>query len=71
MSDLRSQAKAFFNQLDVRKPINFGADDLVKNAFEESFYVENLHSADHLDPVQDLADQIDFLTARVVSPVVV
>ncbi len=60
MSDPRSRAKAFFNRLDFQKPINFGATDLFPNGVEERYYVPRLHGRDHQDPVQELADQIDF-----------
>ncbi|MGB8843884.1 MAG: hypothetical protein WCC64_22765 [Aliidongia sp.] len=60
MSDLRKQAKAFYNSLDFKKPINFGDTRLFANGVEEKFYVERLHGRDHDDPVQELADQIDF-----------
>lgn len=63
MNSLRNEAKIFFNSLDVRKPINFGATELFRNGADEKFYVENLHGVDHLDPIQDLADQIDFLSS--------
>jgi hypothetical protein len=60
MSDLRSQAKAFYNSLDFNRPIQFGETRLVANAVDEKFYVDRLHGRDHHDPVQELADQIDF-----------
>src|SRR5580658_829808 len=63
MNSRRSEAKVFFNSLDVRKPINFGATELFRNGAEEKFYVEQLHGDDHLDPISELADQIDFLTS--------
>lgn len=59
-SDLRSQAKAFYNCLDVSKPVNFGVTDLLERGVDEKFYVTQLHGRDHEDPVQELADQIDF-----------
>jgi hypothetical protein len=40
-------------------PINFGQDELVAG-LSQDLYVENLHSAADRDPVQELADQIDF-----------
>lgn len=63
MSELRSKAKAFYNHLDFDKPITFGLDQLVaaKDAQPEGLYVEAIHGVDpSLDPVVELADQIDF-----------
>ena len=60
MSDLRAQAKAFYNALDFDKPIDFGVPDLVPNGLDEGLYVERIHGEGDRDPVQELADQIDF-----------
>jgi len=60
MSELRNRAKQFYNALDLDRPIAFGVDHLVENAFPESLYVENIHGTGERDAVQELADQIDF-----------
>ncbi len=60
MTDLRTRAKNFYNALDFNRPINFGLDDLIANGLDQSFYVENLHYDQDKDPIQELADQIDF-----------
>jgi hypothetical protein len=60
MSDLRTRAEKFYNALDFNRPINFGLDDLIANGLDQSFYVENLHYDEDKDPIQELADQIDF-----------
>jgi len=60
MSDLRSRAKTFYNALDFEKPINFGVKGLVDNALSDSLYVKSIHGEGDRDPVQELADQIDF-----------
>lgn len=60
MTDLRARAKHFYNALDFNRPINFGLEELVKGGLDQSFYVENLRYDIDRDPVQELADQIDF-----------
>lgn len=63
MNDVRAQAKAFYNALDLDRPINFGQELLIRNdrAQPASLYVEGLHGdEDTIDPVRELADQIDF-----------
>ncbi len=60
MSELRNRAKKFYNALDLDRPIAFGADHLVENAFPESLYVVDIHGTGERDAVQELADQIDF-----------
>lgn len=62
MNDVRARAKAFYNALDFGRPINFGMDQLVRadQALPRTLYVESLHGGEGtLDPVQELADQID------------
>lgn len=63
MNDVRARAKAFYNVLDLHRPINFGQTQLVdaERSQPESLYVPNLHGHDaRIDPVVELADQIDF-----------
>lgn len=63
MNDVRAKAKAFYNALDFDRPINFGQVELVRadRAQPASLYVESLHgNEDTVDPVVELADQIDF-----------
>jgi hypothetical protein len=60
MNDLRARARALFNALDFDKPIDFGVPGLVDNGLDEAFYVERIHGDGDSDPVQQLADQIDF-----------
>jgi hypothetical protein len=59
---IRNRAKAFYNALDLDTPINFGVEDLVDKdkSLEPRLYVEHIHGQGHRDPVQELADQIDF-----------
>ena len=63
MNDVRARAKALYNALDFSRPINFGQTELVEDdqAQSEELYVPSLHGGDAtFDPVQELADQIDF-----------
>lgn len=63
MASLRERAKLFYNALDFEKPIAFGVFNgkpLEPNSLDESFYVEKIHGDGSRDPVQELADQIDF-----------
>jgi len=60
MNELRARARALFNALDFDKPIDFGVPGLVDNGLDEAFYVERIHGDGDSDPVQQLADQIDF-----------
>ncbi len=60
MSDLRSRAKTFYNALDLEKPVGHGLDKLNVPALPQSLYIEQLHGNGLHDPVQQLADQIDF-----------
>jgi hypothetical protein len=63
MNDVRAKAKAFYNTLDFRRPIDFGLTQLVEaeRAQPESLYLPSLHHGDGtLDTVQELADQLDF-----------
>ena len=62
-NDLRVRAKAFYNALDLYRPINFGQSQLIEDdhAQPESLYIPNLHGEDgRIDPIVELADQIDF-----------
>lgn len=61
MSDLRARTKAFYNVLDLHRPINFGQTELIAadRAQPEDFYVSDLHGVGGVDPVVELADQID------------
>jgi len=59
MNDVRAKAKVFYNALDFNRPINFGLDQLVKQAQPASLYVPSLHGGDGtVDAVQELADQV-------------
>ncbi|EXI68492.1 MAG: Beta-hexosaminidase [Candidatus Accumulibacter adjunctus] len=60
MNDVRARAKAFFNALDFNRPIDFGVPGLVNNGLGQELYVERIHGGGESDPVQQLADQIDF-----------
>ena len=60
MSELRSRAKQFYNQLDFDRPIAFGDEPLVANGLDVALYVESIHGTGERDSVQELADQIDF-----------
>lgn len=60
MNDLRSRAKAFYNALDMDKPVGHGLDKLNVPALPQSLYIEQIHGNALHDPVQQLADQIDF-----------
>lgn len=60
MNDHRARAKAFFNALDLDKPIEFGVAGLVDGGLDRQLYVENIHGDGEFDLVQQLADQIDF-----------
>lgn len=60
MNDRRTRAKAFFNALDLDKPIQFGVAGLVENGLGQELYVERIHGDGDSDLVQQLADQIDF-----------
>ncbi|KFB69515.1 ATP-binding protein [Candidatus Accumulibacter vicinus] len=60
MNDHRARAKAFFNALDLDKPIEFGVAGLVDGGLDRHLYVENIHGDGEFDLVQQLADQIDF-----------
>lgn len=61
-NEIRNRAKAFYNALDLDTPINFGVEGLVDKdkSLEPRFYVKHLHGKGDRDPVQELADQIDF-----------
>jgi DNA polymerase III delta prime subunit len=59
MSDLRRQAKIFYNKLDLHRPIEFGETRFVENAFDASVYVKDLHLSDGQDLIEDIASQID------------
>ena len=39
MNDVRAQAKAFYNALDLDKPINFGQELLIRNERAQPKYV--------------------------------
>ena len=69
--DIRAQAKIFYNALDGTKPIAFkGIEQILKPASEvgslgkayaaEALYVRDIHGKNSGDPVQELADQVDF-----------
>jgi|APTNR8051073442_1049403.scaffolds.fasta_scaffold12009_2 hypothetical protein len=60
MNDLRSRAKFFYNALDMDKPVGHGLDKLDVAALPQSLYIEQIHGNGQNDPVQQLADQIDF-----------
>jgi hypothetical protein len=60
MSDLRTEAKTFFNALNFDKPIGFGGIELVEGALPHTLYEEGIHGDGDYDLIQDLADQIDF-----------
>ena len=60
MSNIRDRAKQFYNQLDFDKPIGFGKVELFKGSLSEEYYVRSIHGLGDRDPVQELADQIDF-----------
>ena len=62
MDDKRKRAKQFYNALDFDKPINFGLDRLVsaERALPEKIYVPCIHGGSERDPVEELANQIDF-----------
>lgn len=63
MNSLRDRAKQFYNALDFERPIGFGRFDgapLEPNALGEELYVPKIHGDGSRDPVQELADQIDF-----------
>lgn len=60
MSELRNRAKQFYNQLDFDRPIAFGDKPLVQNGLSETLYVSSIHGTGLRDPVQELANQIDF-----------
>lgn len=63
MNDVRAKAKVFYNALDFDRPINFGQEELVskERAQPENLYVPSLHGdVGAIDPVIELADQIDF-----------
>jgi DNA polymerase III delta prime subunit len=63
MGDIRQQAKALYNALDMDKPIAFDQEGLVPHALPEKFYVEGIHGDGGGDPVQELADQVDWSEA--------
>ncbi len=59
-SELRDRAKAFFNALDLDKPVSFGLDDLTPG-LPASEYVEGIHGESGApDPIEELATQIEF-----------
>lgn len=60
MNNIRDRAKQFYNQLDFDKPIGFGGVELFKGSLSEEYYVASIHGLGDRDPVQELADQIDF-----------
>ncbi len=60
MNNIRDRAKQFYNQLDFDKPIGFGNMELFKGSLSEEYYVASIHGLGDRDPVQELADQIDF-----------
>ncbi|MCX7110822.1 MAG: hypothetical protein NTX45_11975 [Proteobacteria bacterium] len=60
MNNIRDRAKQFYNQLDFDKPIGFGGVELFKGSLPEKYYVTSIHGLGDRDPVQELADQIDF-----------
>jgi len=60
MNNIRDRAKQFYNQLDFDKPIGFGNVELFKGSLSEEYYVASIHGLGDRDPVQELADQIDF-----------
>jgi hypothetical protein len=59
-NEIRGRAKAFYNALDLDRPISFGVQGLVEDSLGEELYVANIHGTGQRDAVRELADQIDF-----------